>query len=524
MEKVNCVLSFFIGKTLKTKKTKMESEIMNKFVNALNNETNKTVTANGAAAFKSTKSYVLDLFALGGSARNADPIALHDMITKAFNENPELAARVVFYLGDIRGGQGFRDLFKAGLKIMVRRYPNIVRKIMRDIPEFTRWDMMYQLEGTALENDMFALLKEVSFNALNKNESHLIFKWLKSKASSDETNRLMRKTARKFDMSEADYRRFIKRGRAPLKLVETLMSTGRSDEIEYSALSSKAALKYREAFKRNDGERFNEFVEAVVKGEATMNMSVAYPHEIVSKYMGGGGYWNESVKAYDASLEAAWKSLEHYFGDGGILNVTDVSGSMLSTISNDSKVTCMDVSVSLGIYTAEHNTGYFKNMFMTFSNRPSLVKLSDKDSLRDKIIRTKSADWGMNTDINAVFKLLLTTATQNRVPQKDLPKTILIVSDMQFDACTNMKSTNYNEWSAKFAQAGYELPQIVFWQVSTESNVPVKVLTPGTAVVSGFSPSILKYIYEGEINTPYDFMLEVVMTERYDRIGEAFRY
>ena len=494
------------------------------FRNYLKNENNLTRTQNMARAYKSTQSDVLDLFGLGGSALKMEDNELIDLITKAFNENEELAVRAVFYLADVRGGQGVRKILKAGIRVMLERYEDELERLMELIPEYTRWDMLYELEGTPLEAEAFALLREVAFNADRRRESHLIFKWLKSpKTSSKESTRLGKKTARYFGMTEKQYRQFLSRNRARLELVERKMSDNEWDAIEYDKVPSKAALKYRQAFKRHDENRYDNYLNKVLKGEAKMNMGVTYPHEITSKYFGDTGWYGAEITELNQTLEAAWKSLPNYGGDKNILAVADVSGSMFSNVNHQSRVTCMDVSTALAIYTAEHNTGEFANMFMTFSERPELIELSPKDTLAGKLRRTVKAPWGMNTDINKVFELLLKTAVKNRVPQNELPATILIISDMQFDYCSNIDRTNYDEWMDRFAHYGYELPDIVFWQVSTQSNVPVTHSQKGAAIVSGFSPSVLKFIYEGEITTPYDFMVEVLMNPRYDAVGEVFR-
>ena len=492
------------------------------FRNYLKNETNLTRTENFARAYKSTKSHVLDLFGLGGSALNMSENQMTDLITKAFNESPELAARAIFYLGDVRHGQGVRDVFKVGLKVMLKRHLEELFELLEVIPEYTRWDMLYEFVGTPFENDAMRILREVSFEADKRGDSHLIFKWLKSpKTSSKKSTHLGRLTAKYFGMTEKQYRKFLSRNRARLNLVERKMSDGDWNAIEYDKVPSKASLKYREAFKRHDLTGYERYIEKVISGESKMNMNVTYPHEIISKVFNNSG-WSTTINE-DKSLDAAWKSLPVYGGDENILTIADVSASMFSEVSGDSSMNCMDVSVALAIYTAEHNKGEFANMFMTFSERPELIELNEKDSIADKVRRTYQSPWGMNTDINAVFELLLRTATKNNAPQEELPKTILIVSDMQFDRCSNIDSTNYDEWMDKFAHYGYELPDIVFWQVSTRSNVPVTSSQKGAAIVSGFSPSILKFIYEGEITTPYEFMLEVLMSPRYDIIGEVFK-
>ena len=487
----------------------------------LENESNLTRTENLARAYKSTKSKVLDLFGLGGSALQKTNLELEGMVAEAFNENPMLAARVVFYLGDVRGGQGVRKVFKVGLKVIMNRYPEIIEDLIELIPEYTRWDMLYEFVGTKCEEYAFYIMRRVAFHADRERKNHLIFKWLKSpKTSSKESTRLGRLTAKYFGMTEKQYRKFLARNRARMNIVERKMSSQDWDGIDYSAVPSKASLQYREAFKRHDGYRYEQYIERVNRGEEKMNMNVTYPHEIVNKYT--NGHWIYSPQEFDPVLEAAWKSLPVYNGHGNILTIADVSGSMSSKVNSQSSVSCMDVSIALAIYTAENNVGEFNNIFMTFSENPELIQINERDSLRDKLVRVANSEWGVNTNIDRAFDLILRTAVRNNVPREELPETVLIISDMQFDECSNIDKANYDHWKENFANHGYALPQIVFWQVSTRSNVPVQYSQSGAAIVSGFSPSILKFIYENKIVNPFEFMLEVVMTERYDAVGDLF--
>ncbi|MFW6029174.1 MAG: DUF2828 family protein [Halanaerobiales bacterium] len=443
---------------------------------------------------------------------------LKALIRDAFNENIELAAKTVFYLGDVREGQGFRDIFRVGIEFMVERYPEAMAHVMTRIPEFTRWDMLYEFDNTRLEDNAYAIMRNVAFEMDKREEPHLIFKWLKSpKTSSKESTRLGRKTARKFYMSEKEYRKFLSRNRKRMNLLERKMSDNEWNDIDYSKIPSLAGLKYRDAFLRHDPEGYEEFLDRVNSGEANMNMDVAYPYEIVTKY--------KSKNGTDKSLEAAWKSLKDYQDEDAhnILTVVDTSGSMFSHISNQSETTCIDVSISLGIYTAERLKGEFHNNFVTFSQSPSLIQLSDQDSLRDKIDKVERANWGFNTDIDAVFDLILSTAVRNGISSEDMPESILIVSDMQFDMATHSDSTNFHSWAKRFSEKGYELPEIVFWNVAGANSVPVTISDKGVALLSGMSPSILEMVYKGNVVSAYEFMLQVISVPRYEFIGKVFR-
>jgi hypothetical protein len=488
-------------------------------LNFLRDELNKTHTLNGADAFKSTKSAVLDLFSRGANLRT-EMTELEHLIREAFNENDELALRAVFYLSDIRGGQGTRDVMKAAIKVIVERHPNIVEKLMPLFVEFTRWDMLYEFVGTKFEKTAFQTMLKAVVSAQKTND-YLVFKWLKSAdATSKETRHLGWLTAKYFGMDLKTYRKFLTAGRAKLNLVENALTHKRVDSINYAQVPSKANLKYRTAFYRHDEFRYRGFLESVMTGEKKMNMSVGYPHEIVAAYRTTGGMgWGSEINSSDLALEASWKSLPNFLGDSqeNLLVVADVSGSMSSSPKGATNITAMDISVALAIYTAQRNHGHFHNNYITFSAQPALLRISDKDSLRDAINKVIRSPWGMNTDIDKVFELLLRVAKNNKLSQDDMPSTIVIVSDMQFDACAR-GGRNFKSWESQFQMEGFELPKIVFWNVMDYGNVPVSQKENGVALIGGYSPSILEFIYNGNIVTPYDFMLKVIMTPRYDLV------
>lgn len=504
------------------------------FLNALRNEFNKTKTWNGAPAFKSTKSDILDLYAVAGNARSMGEDRLNDMIGRAIAENPELAIRVIFYLADIRGGQGSRDTMRSAIKFLIRRYPTQARALINLIPEYSRWDMLYEFVGTELERDAFAVLKAEVKDAIRNKRNSLVFKWLKSvNTSSEESNRLGRLTAKAFGMTEKDYRKMLSQYRKELGVVEVVMSADEWNSIDYEKLPSKAGLQYREAFKRHDLERYQSYLKAVIRSvedvtapKVKMNMTVAYPHEIVGKYRNEFGNYRFSggnVTKEDLTLEAAWKSLPDYFegNDENILAVVDGSGSMFSNIGK-SDMQNIDISVGLGIYCAEHMRGELKNYYMTFSDNPQLIRLNPNATLREKINQVYNTDIGYSTNVDAVFKKLLDVATKSNLSQSDLPTTILMISDMQFNSSNVRGITNYEMWVRMFNQAGYKLPQIVFWNVAAAENTPVTMDQKGTVLISGASPVVLKFIFTGELLTPYDLMLQVVNRERYNPVAEVF--
>jgi Domain of unknown function (DUF2828) len=293
--------------------------------------------------------------------------------------------------------------------------------------------------------------------------------------------------------------------------------------IVYPHVPSVAAGRYQKAFLKHDPAGYGKYKEKLVTGEAKINASVAYPYDVIRSLNNGD----------KAVANAQWAALPNYLegSDENILPVVDVSGSM-SGVSVSGSVTAMDVSISLGLYTSERMGGVFKDQFITFSGSPQMLKL--KGTLEQRYIQMARSDWGMNTDLGAVFKLILAAAVKGKVPQKEMPTKILILSDMEFDACvttggSGKKSGYYSTGGSsvsvsamefiekEYADAGYKVPQIVFWNLNGRAgNSPVTYNKVGAALVSGFSPSIVKSVLGGEEMTPISIMLKTVMVERYD--------
>jgi len=495
------------------------------FLKELKKEMNKTKTWNGAEAFKSTRSKVLDLFAIAGNSQAMTDGQLETKIKEAFFENPELTIRVVFYLSDVRGGQGRRDVMRTALSFLTSRYPTQTKNLISLLAEYTRWDMLYEFVGTVLERDAFTVLYKETISAIREGRKSLVFKWLKSvNTSSEESVRLGKLTAKYFGLSEKEYRKMLSRYRKELGVVEVQMSADQWNSIDYSKLPSKAGLIYREAFKRHDAEGYDKYLNSVIKGEAKMNMSVAYPHEIISKYRNNDSEWHSKANPLDLNLEAAWKSLPNYFEGNTerILAVADASGSMFGYSYNNSTAQPIDLSIGLAIYCAERMRGQFHNYYMTFSDNPQLIQLNSRMTLKDKIEQIFRTDIGYSTNVDAVFDTLLKTAILNRTPQNEMPTTLLMISDMQFNS-SYVKAPNYQVWKRNFEAAGYTLPQIVFWNVSAANNVPVEQDEKGTVLISGGNPVVLKYIYTGELLTPYEQMLAIINRERYEAPAEFFK-
>lgn len=482
-------------------------------LNYLKQEANKTVTENGAATHITTESDCLDLFATIGALRRESDSEIVTRFVRAYSENRDIAMKLLFFARDIRGGLGERRVFKVILNWLANNEPTTVRKNIVHVAEYGRYDDLLCLMDTACEKEMLDVLKaqfEADTEALkNGGEVSLLAKWLPSvNASSAETVLYAKKIARHFGMSDASYRKALVALRAHIRIIENNLRE-KDYSFDYSKQPSGAMYKYRKAFIRNDAERYGEFINRVSAGEATLHASTLMPYEIITPFF-RSNVSDEERKA----INATWISQEDFGDSENALAVIDGSGSMYGW--GDPKP--ITVALSLGIYFAERNTGVFKNHFITFSEKPQLVEIKGEDIL-DKVRYCHGFNEVANTNIQKVFELILDAAKKNSVPQDELPKKLYFISDMEFDYCTEDASLTNFEYAKKlFAEAGYTLPDIVFWNVASRNKQqPVTKNEQGVALVSGCTPRLFKMVASGTMN-PYAFMLEVVESERYAKI------
>jgi hypothetical protein len=493
------------------------------FLNALGDTSNRALTENGATAYATTKSAVLDFFGMGGAIRNRSAEDQQAMFARAWNENPELALKAMFYFRDVRGGQGQRNAFRNQLRFLANVAPNVVRNNLLNVPEYGRWDDMYALADTDLERDVFAIIRN-QFNAdLNSEENvSLLGKWLKStNASNEEARDLARKTRKALRMSEKRYRKALSFLRDRIGVVERTMEQQKWGDVDYSHVPSLAMVKYRNAFRNHDGDRFGSFIDAVNKGEAKINAGTLYPHDIVGRLL---GFRSDSMRGDEA--QALWNALPDYMPEGeNAICVVDTSASMNGTP--------MEVAIALGLYAAERAKGPYKDHFITFSSKPQLQKVTG-DSIKAKVDGLRRAHWEMNTDIEAVFDLILKTAVQNGLSQDEMVDKLYIISDMEFDAATTNTGYSYRSNGgpttapdatlfqtirAKFEAKGYQMPNLVFWNVDSRNDqFPMSMDERGFQAVSGFSPSIFEHLVGGEFISAYDIMLKVLNSDRYANV------
>lgn len=465
----------------------------NKFLDAMFAETSKGKTENNAETFIRSGSLLLDFYAQAGAMRGNVAAAL-DLFKGAFAEDQLKAIKVLFYLRDVRGGQGERDLFRTCLQWLGEVDTKIFEQIIKWIPEYGRWDDLF------FDNPIcFNIITEQLKKDTDNEKPSLLAKWLPTiNASSPTTRAKARFMAKSLGLDEIVYRHTVRAIRKQIETVEEQMSAQNWPDINYSSVPSQAARIYKNAFLKHDEARYAKFIEKAEKGEVKIQAGTLYPHQIY-----------KSVQSnYSKTLEALWNQLPDYTMGKNALVVADVSGSM----SGDP----MAVSVSLALYFAERNKGQFKDHFITFSGKPVLQRIVGKDLL-SKMNSIERSEWEMNTDLQAVFDLILNTALRNKVTQEEMPSTIYIISDMEFDECIE-ETTNFEAIKAKYESAGYQIPTIVFWNVDAKSgkNLPVQKNEQGIALVSGFSPVIFKMAVENK--SPEEVMNDTINSERYAQI------
>lgn len=509
----------------------------NKFMNALKNEANYTLTENGAVTYKSTLNGLLDLFALGGAYRTRSDADVITLFQKAFREDEVHALKCLFYLRDVRGGQGERRFFRVVTKWLAREDTAAMKRNLKHIPEFGRWDDLYVFIGTPLEKDAFAFIREQLALDVSCKTPSLLAKWLKSiNTSSPESRALGEKTRAALRMSHKEYRKTLSILRRRINVLECLMSEGRWDEIEFDKIPSRAGMIYKNAFARHDVERMKsnknvQSYEDFAKDKNTkVNAKALYPYEVVKEAMafGSWGYYYGSGRKSQAldnterlMVNKYWENLADYF-KGCTFNgicVADTSGSMYGDP--------MAVALSIAMYCAERNKGAFANHFFTFSNNPTFVEIQGADFV-DKINRMSQADWGGSTNVEAVFDKMLAVAKQNRCSQNEIPASVIIISDMEFNSCVCGGPCSRDRWGRggavanetlfetiekRWNAAGYKMPNLVFWNVQArQDNIPMRV-SGHVSYVSGFSPVIFEQVLKGV--TAYDLMFDKLDSERY---------
>ncbi len=479
-------------------------------LNYLKQEANRTLTENGAVTHATTGSDCLDFFATVGALRRQPDSDIVTRFVRAWSENPDLAMKILFYARDIRGGLGERRIFRVIMEWLAVNVPASVRKNLVYVAEYGRWDDLLTLLNTPCEKEMLSILRtqfEMDMKAMAADEPvSLLGKWLPSvNTSNRDTVAHAKRIARVLNLTDAEYRKALTALRARIRIIENNLRE-KDYTFDYAKQPSRAMLKYRKAFRNNDGERYAAYLNRVSEGTDTMHTGTLYPYDIVEKAMHCDGN-----PAERKTLDVTWNSLEDYAPRDNALCVIDGSGSMYWS-GTPYPIT---VALSLGMYFAERNNGEFHNHFITFSHNPQLVEIKGKD-LVEKVQYCESFNEAANTNVQKVFELILSTAVKNRIPQSEMPNTLYFISDMEFDCCTDdVNLTNFEYAKKLFDKHGYTLPKMVFWNVQSRNrHQPVQMNEEGVILVSGCSPRIFSMVASGQFE-PVTFMMQVLNSERY---------
>lgn len=503
---------------------------MNTFLNQMVKNDNFTYTENGGVTRKTTESKVLDMFAVGGAYRQRSDEDVILLFKNAFEEDdPDLAMKCLFYLRDVRGGQGERRFFRVAFRWLCRNYPTIAIKNLNNVSEYGRWDdLIYATEETGAESAAFNIIKHQLALDLECKTPSLLAKWLPSQnASNSETKRLGRKLAKYLGMTSREYRKTLSTLRERINVLERLMSAGEWDKIEFDKIPSRAGIIYRNAFARRDilAKKYEEFAK---NKNTKVNAEVLYPHDVAHKAFQINSHLVSIDDPTRLMLQKYWDNLKDFYNgrkENGIA-IIDVSGSMTGIP--------MEAAVSMGAYIADKSHGPFANHFITFSERPELVKFEGVDIV-DKFHRCIGSDWGMNTNLQAVFDMLLRTAKNKHVKVEDIVSKIFIFSDMEFDGCVTFDKP-LNRWGYRktvksideinsdlekikkqWEAEGYPFPKVIFWNLNSRGRNVIPAIGEGFSYVSGFSPVMVETILSGRDG--YDLMIaKLVESGRYSAV------
>lgn len=470
---------------------------MNSFVEAIKEQ--EARTENGMKARKTTANALVDLFYNIGASRGKNIVPA---FTAAMVQDKDLALRIALWARDVRNGAGERQIFRDILTYLENTDPASAVRLVQRVADLGRYDDLFVFNTPTLQNVADAIWHDAIFVKQNG----LAAKWSPRKGP------VALRLRNKYKLSPKQYRKTIV---TLTKVVESQMCAGDWDNINFSHVPSQASRIYKRAFNRHT-PKFAEYVAKLVSGDNTVkvNAGAIFPHDVLKGVV--SLYTPKSLDKTELDhVVAQWDALPNYVGDANILPLVDVSGSMHCPAGKNSNVQCIDVAVSLGLYLADKNKGAFNGTFLTFSDSPELITL--KGNIVEKCNQMTKSDWGMSTNLHAAFSKILQVAVSGGVPQAEMPKMLLILSDMQFNQCVQHDDSAMQMIERKYAEAGYELPQVVFWNLNSSDNVPVKADKSGAALVSGFSPTIMTSLLSADTKefTPEGIMMKTIMVDRY---------
>lgn len=511
----------------------------------------QTYTEKGALAYKSTGDELLDLFALIGGlgySPTTDEIQnIKQLIKHCLSISVKDTITLLFYLRDRTNGIGYRDVFVDLLAYTLNTITSyghstddtdvadILVELVTAIPEYGRYDDIikisrkvstWKLREGIIRHIWDKFNEDYYFACLKNNDSvhrsvSLLGKWLPSINTSSKTTRnLARYLVNEFNkitIEPINYKRYRKMCsvlRNAINIVEHDVTEKTYEKINYSAVPSVAMSKYSTAFTRNDAERFNEFITKVKQGTAKLNaklnvVDVAVRLRCCSK---------NDTDTIDF-INVQWDNIPKI--PCRSLVCMDGSGSMYCS-NGQSRYAPIDVAEALTIYCAENNEiPAYKNKFITFGSVTKFVDLSDCATLKEKIDTLEQYDDCGTTNFVGMFKTILNNAKMFNVAPKDMLKSIIVISDMQFDEAFNgCKKTPLDAVKELYKENGYTLPKVIFWNICAKEALPICNDDHNTTILSGWSQNILQYIMENNDITPRTILDTVLQSSHYSKISE----
>lgn len=469
-------------------------------------------TENGAIAYNTTNNSLIDLFGVIGSLRSRDEDEIIEKFQSAFNQDKELAVKMMFYAGDIRhGGLGERRTFRIILRWLAQNYPSIVGDNICLIPLLNRWDSIFELIDTPCEQQMWQVIKDQIIHDLNQLADNqpisLLGKWLPSiNTSSEKTRKLAKRIAKALGyQDERGYRHLLSILREEIRVTERQMSLNQWERINFEAVPSYAMKNYTNAFEEHQPERFTKYLADVRLHKQTIKAGTLYPYDLVRPII---------MRKESSTNELQWNALPNYIDkESNILVMADISGSMCTANYRP-----ISTSIGLAIYFAEHNKGPLHNVYMTFTANPHFQYINENDSLKTKVQKVFQTDYGLITNLEKAFEYLLQVAQANEFTQKDMPAAIVVISDMEIDSPQYQNTDFFKLMKTKYAQAGYKLPKLILWNVEARNDT---FLSQDNNIikVSGSSASTFKHLI-GNLNgkTDWDIMIETLDNPWYNKV------
>ncbi|WP_300366154.1 DUF2828 family protein [Brachyspira sp.] len=465
------------------------------FLDLIKNSFNKTYTHNFSDTNISSLSGVIDLFATMGASRSKTDDELLKYFIDAWRESPELTCKSIMYLRDIRKGIGEREVFRKYINIMIKLNHILTAiEILRTIPELGRWDDIIYIWYDNKENKNISdFTKNIILEQLEKDKKSdnvsLLAKWLPSEnTSSKNTRNIARELIKLLNINAKEYRKTLSTLRKKIKLVENNLRE-KDYTFDYSQVTSLAMRKYSKAFIRNDEKRYKQFFEDVKLGKVKLNTSTLTPFDIIREIIFCPV---EDKKLRREEFDLTWKNLPNIFVDDNLNAIVacDVSGSMGINLNGEPLI----CSVALAIYIAQLNKSVFHNNFIDFCGNSKMHDISNINNIVDIVDYILRSSIDMSTNIDSVFNALLDTALKNHVSQEELPKYIIIISDMEFNACDKANKTNFEYWKESFNKNNYKLPTIIFWNVNSSSRIMPALKNDDVLFISGRSQNAIKNI------------------------------